>query len=196
MTTSLRPLASLTTSQLGGIFDQNRANPAVLDSLLTELPFRRRKRAQRLAVTVQETRENLSADDVPFAWPSTDAEIGDGRLAAQFQPVGLLGALGYRVGEDGLGAVDREKTLDSAYVSPVSKQLAPAYREECGEPRSAKRLKKMADSIASFARNAKRKNHGGRYDCAIGDWEADLAYLKAKYYDGRWSFPWPSTRAA
>lgn len=58
-----------------------------------------------------------------------------------------------------------------------------SYFNEWGQPGSAKRLKKLTDSISAFTRNAKRRNRRniGSFDKAIQDWEADLAYLKRTY---------------
>ena len=64
---------------------------------------------------------------------------------------------------------------------------------EWGMPYSPKRLQKMANSIASFARNAKRR-HDTKMDNAISEWETDLRFLYEKFYVGRFGFGWPSTR--
>lgn len=53
------------------------------------------------------------------------------------------------------------------------------------------RLKKMAESIAAFARNAKRKRTSV-LDDAVVDWEADLRFLFETYYVGKFRFEWPS----
>jgi hypothetical protein len=66
------------------------------------------------------------------------------------------------------------------------------YLNEWGEPKTARRLQKLAESIAAFTRNAKRRNEKN-FSKAIQDWEADLAYLKKTYYDNRFSFRWPRT---
>jgi hypothetical protein len=58
-------------------------------------------------------------------------------------------------------------------------------------PASAHRLKKLADALASFTRNAKRRNNPA-LDSAIADWEHDLEYLYYRYYVGKFGFAWPS----
>jgi hypothetical protein len=48
----------------------------------------------------------------------------------------------------------------------------------------------MAESIASFARSAKRRDAAGLMH-AIADWENDLRHLYDTYYMGRFGFAWP-----
>jgi hypothetical protein len=48
----------------------------------------------------------------------------------------------------------------------------------------------MAESIASFARSAKRRD-ADTLAHAIGDWENDLQHLYHTYYVGRFGFAWP-----
>jgi len=65
--------------------------------------------------------------------------------------------------------------------------------DEWGDPGSPARLKKMADSIASFARSKKRHDEV-RFAQAIRDWESDLGHLHRTYYVGRFGFGWPTRR--
>ena len=50
----------------------------------------------------------------------------------------------------------------------------------------------MAESIAAFARNAKRRRQINLND-AIGEWEADLEFLYEEYYVGHFHFAWPAS---
>jgi hypothetical protein len=70
--------------------------------------------------------------------------------------------------------------------------LPPEHMREWGKPSSATRLKKIAENIASFVRNAKRRNDG-RLDDAIKDWESDFNFLYRKYYVGEFHFAYPTT---
>jgi hypothetical protein len=65
--------------------------------------------------------------------------------------------------------------------------------DEWGADRSARRLRKMAECIASFTKNAKRREDES-YDDAIREWESDLQYLYDRYYIGKFHFDfvWPS----
>jgi hypothetical protein len=65
-----------------------------------------------------------------------------------------------------------------------------AYMREWGGPRSGERLLKMANSIAAFCRNEKRKSCPSEE--AVSDWEDDLDWLRRTYYRGRFRFHWPS----
>ena len=68
--------------------------------------------------------------------------------------------------------------------------VGPGPRE--ARLRAAARLKKMAETIAALARNAKRRNNAS-LDQAIRDWEHDLSFLYHTYYVGHFGFGWPST---
>jgi hypothetical protein len=57
---------------------------------------------------------------------------------------------------------------------------------------SSVRLQKLANCIASFARNAKRRCYASM-ELAITEWEEDLAYLKDKYYRPVDGYNWPDT---
>ena len=54
------------------------------------------------------------------------------------------------------------------------------------------RLRRLANEIARFARNAKRKR-SANMESAIADWEDDLHYLYRQYYVGKFGFGWPTT---
>lgn len=68
--------------------------------------------------------------------------------------------------------------------------MPPDYMAECGSSNSVERLKKIANIIASFARNAKRKQIPP--DKAMEYWESELEWLKSNYYRGSFRFKWPS----
>lgn len=54
------------------------------------------------------------------------------------------------------------------------------------------RLQKMANCIATFARNAKRRRYASM-ELAIAEWEEDLAYLKDKCYRPAAGYVLPDT---
>ena len=78
----------------------------------------------------------------------------------------------------------------------MSEALAQMTRipinESGGAPGTAERLEKLADTLASFARNAKRRATRS-YAKAIDDWEGDLALLHEEYYGNMFHFWWAST---
>lgn len=140
------------------------------------------------------TVEDGPTEDVekPVAWPSTAVVKGDGSLAVEDWPqVGLPQHMGYRVGKSGKGTKARRRVLDRVFGERLPRVHSPEYMHKWGMPASAARLTKLADTLAALARNAKRR--GGNTTVAVQHWEADLAYLKERYYDGMFDFPWPST---
>ena len=130
-----------------------------------------------------------------FPWPKTDIKPSQNSLSKIDRDDGLLKHLGYRVGHNAERRSLRYGILDRAFrLSPIPPNFDFDYREEWGSPESGKRLRKLAETIAAFARNAKRKNNPSLLK-AIGDWEADLSWLRQTYYDGRFDqqFDWPDT---
>jgi hypothetical protein len=135
----------------------------------------------------------ISHDDY-FRWPSTD--IFEVMRRHPIRPIdwteiGPLRILGYGVGMRSRATyIARRKHLASIFESSIEHHF-PSLTEEWGAPASAKRLQKMANSIAAFSRNAKR-NRSLDYSVAIDDWEYDLDFLYREYYIGYFNFGWPS----
>jgi hypothetical protein len=129
-----------------------------------------------------------------FRWPGTDANRGAGSLTADWLDEGVLKFMGYQVGKTSdLSTPLREAILSRVFTGEIPPAFPRAYLVEWGRPSSSGRLRKMAECIASFARNAKRRSDG-RLDQAIQDWEHDLQYLHDAYYIGQFRFAWPSAR--
>lgn len=127
-----------------------------------------------------------------FRWPSTTADGGDGSVdGSTWLKQGPLKVLGYEVGQNGEAKGVREGVLDRVFQGVLPPLFPPAYLRGWGEQSSPARLEKMADSIASFARYAKRRDDHAM-GVAIRDWEDDLAYLYRKFYVGRFGFGWPA----
>lgn len=135
--------------------------------------------------------------ETSFPWPETDAPTGDGSVDPDEWPdIGLLGKLGYKVGKGGKSKYRRRAILRKAFQTDASEWLpVQEQAEQWGEPKSPDRLQKIANSLAAFARNA-RKRDDPSLETAISHWEADLAHLKEQFYDEQYSFEWPNTGAA
>ena len=105
---------------------------------------------------------------------------------------GMLKVMGYGVGKKSAVSVDRRLAILSyVFMGRLPPVNDTHYMQEWGRPRSNRRLRKIANSLATFARNARRKKSGS-WDQAITNWEADLAYLKKRYYNKRardWKWP-------
>jgi hypothetical protein len=89
-----------------------------------------------------------------------------------------------------LTIINRHAILRRVFCMHLPPIESPSYMAEWSKPESAGRLKKMANSIASFARQAKRQSsrHMGE---AIESWERDLKMLHDEYYVGKFGFGWP-----
>ena len=114
-----------------------------------------------------------------------------GNMHKTWPQIGVLKYMGYQVGENGETVSTRHNVLQLVYEAPLPNIGPPDHMAEWGEPNSARRLNKIAWSIAIFCLNAKRKSV--HLETAISDWETDLAWLKATYYDGNFAFRWPDT---
>jgi hypothetical protein len=133
--------------------------------------------------------------DTWIDWPST-------HVGFTFQPLkhettedwlknGILHTMGYSVGRNGLNEIKRRNILLRTYTTNLPNNFSEDYLRQWGKPNSPERLLKMANTIAAFARNAKkRRNPTHKY--AIKDWESDLNWLKEQFYHGRYTFIWPS----
>jgi WYL domain len=167
-------------------------NTKILNEIYYELEFRSRKKALDLRERIAARLTQLQGTH--FSWSTTTSNPGSQNLpsdAFKYEE-GLLRHYGYKVGMNGLPESERWEILDTVFLHPLLQMDNAAYLSEWGEPKSAKRLQKLAESIAAFTRNAKRRNRGS-FSKAIQDWETDLAYLKRTYYNNRYSFQYPRT---
>jgi hypothetical protein len=134
------------------------------------------------------------------AWPWPVVSLPDkptsGSIAGDFNPFSALKMFGYTVGQKGRnqGWTDskRQKFLSDFMEMPLPPAVRTHFGDEYGAPTSTTRLRKVANVIASNASNFARRGTPA-YDQAIADWEADLAFLKATYYEGKGLkfHPWP-----
>jgi hypothetical protein len=128
-----------------------------------------------------------------FPWPSTTADRGSGNLAPdKWLKDGMLSFMGYRVGStDGKESDERQKILAAIFDGPLPPVLPRRHMAEWSRPGAPARLKKMAETLAAFARNGKRRDVGMK--SAIEEWEEDLKYLFHTFYRGRFRFGWPQS---
>jgi len=146
-------------------------------------------------IDVEWSRRVASHEEKWFQWPTTDAKGGGGRLFLDGVPEeGLLAFMGYRVGvTKGEPTPFRQGILDRVFLGTLPPVVDPAYTASWGPAGSAMRLKRIADSLASFAKAAKRRGWEIHME-AIREWEGDLDYLRERYYVGRFRFAWPTCR--
>lgn len=129
-----------------------------------------------------------------FVWPNTEAEKGVGNFEIGHSPdVGMLAYMEYRVGRtNGQSQGVRRAILDRVVEGTLPLYGGPAYYDQWGKPGSGVRLQKLAEAIAAFTRNAKRRGKVRLAD-AISEWEADLGYLHVAYYLPKFGFGWPAS---
>lgn len=185
-----RPYISDYWPKLAARSDSAWNDAVALQSILAELLFRKRSGAQDLRKKVAQRLVELSRED--FFWPTTAILPSSQALSGDhfWYTQGMLSFMGYRVGQSGVPAANRRDILNYVYNETLPKVGSPALMEEWARPKTGNRLRKLANCLASFSRNAKR-NLFADMSVAIEDWESDLAYLKVKFYDGRYDFSWP-----
>jgi hypothetical protein len=153
-----------------------------------------REKAQKLRQEISCTWRNQVAQGKWFPWPTTVAcRSGRGLRGVDWRPEGMLGVLGYHVGETQPTRQEiRWCILEYAFEYDLPPVNDPTYHEEWGEPRTAQRLYKLANTLAALIRNAKRRE-AGSMERAIDDWESDLLFLHERYYVDFFQFGWPAT---
>lgn len=131
-----------------------------------------------------------------FRWPSTIAYEANGSLPEIHWPkIGVLKAVGYSVGSQGVLKQQRLEILKNVYEQTLPYVESKSYMIEWGTPKSSTRLKKMAETLASLTKGAKRKKTANM-SLAIKDWEHDLAWLKKQYYlEHRYIWVWPDVQS-
>lgn len=68
---------------------------------------------------------------------------------------------------------------------------ADGYMRKWSAPDTGTRLRKIAEGLATFARNAKRRRNPNLTE-AIRQWNDDLEDLRRAHYVGRSDFAWPA----
>lgn len=186
-----RPFRPMRKPELLAAVDRYWNDGRMLHALLQELKCRRPRRWKAVQVSRISARL-IELGEQSFVWPSTEAVPGRRHaFSGNMHHSGMLSYVGYKVGHQGLPPSSRRDLLGAVYRGHLPQLPDAGYMQEWGTPHSGVRLRKLAHTIAALARNAKRR--GRHMAVAVADWEADLAYLKRMYYDGRYDFSWPRT---
>ena len=126
-----------------------------------------------------------------FKWPTTDAPTGLGPFSIYPPEMGMLSYLDYHVGKSGKVRHVRRQILLEMFERELPPLNSWLYVDEWCQPQSSGRLRKLAETLAAFARNAKRRDSEAmRY--AIEHWEEDLDFLYEELYAKKFRFVWPS----
>lgn len=162
----------------------------------TKEQYHRQSRVMLRAIEAEWNDRSAKADLAEsFRWPDAGirgAVKEDDRKSDCFADLvehGMLKEMGYTVGRNGLSSPVRQKMLTEIFRRSLPPIFPKPYMDQWGANGSARRLHKIADSLAAFARNAGRMS--GNYDEAISDWKADLEYLYERHYAGQFGFSWP-----
>ncbi|MCR9201809.1 MAG: hypothetical protein NXI04_24450 [Planctomycetaceae bacterium] len=192
--------------QLVGVFKANQgktlkfySQEMFLTLLLTGIdPFELgRETVERFALG------HSALEFVSEMWPewysadASDAQTLNGSRIDRLE-TGLLKAAGYSVGESGKPYVARRRALKFVYDADLpnvsfSHRFSEQYLRSWGPPASSSRLRKIANSIAMFCSEAKRKLPQNRPLKAIAHWDSDLLWLKNELYDSDMPFAWPNS---
>jgi hypothetical protein len=156
----------------------------------------RRDREFLDALTAEWERRKLSVDgdEAYFRWPSTLVSelTGTAQVDGGWPSAGMLDAFGYHVGKTkGLGSAARRQILRFLFEERLPLVFDTTYTEAWGQPTTARRLQKLAETLSALVRNAKR-NSSRDYTKAISEWEDDLSFLWSTYYVGHFHFGWPT----
>ena len=129
-----------------------------------------------------------------FAWPKIEGlpnVTSESINRVNWADQGVLGLAGYTVNSiRNLRRHDRHRLLSEVFFYRIPASVPIEYAALWGRPVSAVRLQKMATSMSSFHRLATGRS--ADMNTALARWKADLAWLKRTYYDGFFSFDWPS----
>jgi len=173
---------------------ENWNNPYTLKEIYSELYLYRTKKKPVLDLISLVEERLLKLESECFRFPSTELSgDSDEMKIVDGQQKGLLLAIGYKTGLYGLHETPRRKILDSLYTKEIPKYTAVKNIKVWGKPRTSIRLKEIVYSLARFTKQEKA-NPRGDYTTSILEREADLKYLKKKYYDNsRYDWIYPKT---
>lgn len=161
--------------------------------ILGEPSHQLRQEAFALREEVSSVWAARAAQDNWFPWPTTVSPKGKRRLSSiAWRQHGMLSFLGYHVGEiQPTRRSKRQRILEYVFECHLPPLNDRAYYLEWGSPSTSRRLQKLANTLAAFTRNAKRRDEIALAR-AIDDWEDDLAFLHDRYYVPFFHFGWPA----
>jgi hypothetical protein len=163
--------------------------------LVESLPFKKAPTVAEVLAGFDKIVGDCANSRMAFRWPATDAPVGNGRVSqAEWPQIGVLSYVGYNVGINGQVREGRQQILQRVFERELPLVHSPQHMAQWDVTKSAPRLKKIAESIAAFCRNAKRRQRANMKR-TIDNYQDDLEWLKRTFYDGRFdgSFRWPNT---
>lgn len=111
-------------------------------------------------------------------WARRLTNFRAGQYKADAPQEGVLKAIGYRVGNNGISEPKRHQLLDFAITGTLPPVGSPAHMAEWGEPCSRTRYAKLHRVIRVLASSARTL---GNMEKAAEEWEEDLLYIEQKW---------------
>ncbi|MBK8168016.1 MAG: hypothetical protein IPK64_18885 [bacterium] len=146
------------------------------------------------------TEEGPAARAAPSRRPGTRGTwrvLADGdRRPAGPRDESAMHRLGYLVGEShGLSVASRRALLDRFFTEPLPALVRTHHGDDYGEPGSEKRLRRMS-ALMAWNIERFRRHDPARFGASVAAWASDLEYLRARWHDGWFAFPWPRVTGA
>ena len=94
--------------------------------------------------------------------------------------IGMLGFLGYKVGQEGETKKKRQFILNYVVNEQLPFVQSPMYIKEWGDPKSKKRYLKTYNVIKNFIDKYTNYKQSG-FEKALIEWSEDIQYLKMLY---------------
>lgn len=88
---------------------------------------------------------------------------------------GVLSAVGYKVGNDGVSEKQRRLKLGYIMSGTLPPVASPAYMAEWGDPNTSQRYRKLHRVIRVLASTGKKYQN---MELAVQHWEDDLVYIE------------------
>ena len=185
-----KELKSKIEEKLEYLVESNWNEPLALQEMFAELDLKKTEFAINLKWVIENRLQELESEC--FQFPSTELIGKSNEMEiVDRQQKGLLLAVGYKTGLYGLLEEPRRIILDSVYLKQIPRNTGVKDIERWGDPKTGTRLKQIIYSLAWFTKQEKA-NPRGDYSTSICEREADLKYLKKKYYDNSkydWKYP-------
>ena len=91
---------------------------------------------------------------------------------------GVLSALGYRVGREGIPASARQRILVDVLVKPLESLPPVSNVQDWGHQNSQERFAKLLRTLGGLASQAERRVGSANFQSAIADWQNDQDWIK------------------
>jgi len=135
---------------------------------------------------------DVTHESAPRSNGETRCRFRDRGSSVCWQEIGKHADPGYHVGlSSTLTAAQRMLLLGHSFIMRPPPLNGIVYVRQWGAPDTGTRLRKMAEGLATFARNAKPRRNPNLTE-AIRQWNDDLEGLRRAHNVGRSDFPWPA----